>query len=238
MRFDLENIGRILNQARVDQGLSLEDVSSVLFLRKSLIKAIENGNWAALPHDVYVKGHVQQYAAFLKVQQEVAPLLVEQKEAEGPAPSEPEPVAELKETAGMPLWASLRRFVGWPAVYASMAALVIVFLVFQNTQKPGAVMPQLGVVAKSVYDSAANSYPSSDMKKLVIACQERTWVRIVIDDTEKKEFMLNPEEVVMFTAKNYFDLLIGNAGGVTLLMNGQETGFSGKSGEVKRVKLP
>ena len=50
--------------------------------------------------------------------------------------------------------------------------------------------------------------------------------------------MLNPEEVVMFTAKNYFDLLIGNAGGVTLLMNGQETGFSGKSGEVKRVKLP
>ena len=238
MRFDLEHIGRILNQARENQGLSLQDVSNVLFLRKSLVTAIENGNWTALPHDVYVKGYVQQYAAFLRVQEEVAPLLIEQKEAEEPVPSEPEPVAELKEIAGTPLWASMRRFVGWPAVYASMAALVIVFLVFQNTQKPGAVMPQIGTVAKSVYDSAAKSYPSSDMKKLVIACQERTWVRIVIDDTEKKEFMLNPEEVVMFTAKNDFDLLIGNAGGVTLLMNGQDTGFSGKSGEVKRVKLP
>jgi transcriptional regulator with XRE-family HTH domain len=238
MRFDLESIGQILRQAREDQGLSLEDVSSVLFLRKSLITAIENGNWTSLPHDVYVKGYVQQYAAMLKVQQEVVPLLAEQKEAEEPVPSEPETVVEDKETSGVPLWASLRRFVGWPAIYASMAALVIVFLVFQNTQKPGTVMPQLGAVAKSVYDSTAKSYPSSEMKKLVIACQERTWVRIVIDDTEKKEFMLNPEEVVMFTAKNDFDLLIGNAGGVTLLMNGQDTGFSGKSGEVKRVKLP
>jgi cytoskeleton protein RodZ len=75
-------------------------------------------------------------------------------------------------------------------------------------------------------------------KKLMIACRERTWVRIVIDDTEKKEFMLNPQEMVIFTGKEAFDLLIGNAGGVKLYYNGNDTGFSGESGQVKRVKLP
>ena len=74
-------------------------------------------------------------------------------------------------------------------------------------------------------------------KKLMITCKERTWVSVVIDDTEKKEFMLNAQEMIILNAKDRFDLLIGNAGGVSLILNGKDTEFSGKSGEVKRIKL-
>jgi hypothetical protein len=71
----------------------------------------------------------------------------------------------------------------------------------------------------------------------MITCKERTWVSVVIDDTEKKEFMLNAHEMIILNAKDRFDLLIGNAGGVSLILNGKDTEFSGKSGEVKRIKL-
>jgi hypothetical protein len=49
--------------------------------------------------------------------------------------------------------------------------------------------------------------------------------------------MLNPEEMVVLNARDNFDLLIGNAGGVKLNLNGKEVEFTGKSGEVKRVKV-
>ena len=76
-----------------------------------------------------------------------------------------------------------------------------------------------------------------ETKKLTIACQERTWVRVIIDGTETKEFMLNPDEVVMLDAKECFDLLIGNAAGVRLIYNGKDVGFTGEAGEVKRINL-
>jgi cytoskeleton protein RodZ len=62
-------------------------------------------------------------------------------------------------------------------------------------------------------------------------------VRIVVDGSEKKEFMMNPEEVVVLNGKEGFDILIGNAGGVKLFYNGKDTGFSGSEGEVKRFSL-
>ena len=49
-------------------------------------------------------------------------------------------------------------------------------------------------------------------KKLTIACQERTWVKIVIDGAEQKEFMLNPEEVVTLTHKRTLTSLSATQG--------------------------
>ena len=71
----------------------------------------------------------------------------------------------------------------------------------------------------------------------MITCQERTWVSVVIDDTEKKEFMLNPEDIIILNAKEKYDMLIGNAAGVKLILNGNDVQFTGISGEVKRIKL-
>ena len=63
-------------------------------------------------------------------------------------------------------------------------------------------------------------------------------MKIVVDGQEEKEFMLNPEETIKLEAKDNFDLLVGNAAGVKLFLNGIDTGFSGEEGEVKHVRLP
>ncbi len=144
-----------------------------------------------------------------------------------------------------------------------MGALVVGFLVFQNLPKKAHVAPSAQSPASSYQtprtstktqsvEASANSQPVEESpvaaaqseepvvesKKPAILCQERTWVRIVIDGAERKEFMLNPEEMVTLNAKKNFDLLLGNAGGVKLFYNGKDTGFTGEHGEVKHISLP
>ena len=60
---------------------------------------------------------------------------------------------------------------------------------------------------------------------------------MVIDGAEKKEFMLNPQDILVLNAKENFDILIGNAGGVKMSLNGKDVESAGQSGEVKRVKV-
>jgi hypothetical protein len=132
-------------------------------------------------------------------------------------------------------------------IYGAGVVVLLAFIAYQNIHinRPFSQSAPAGTyaVSNTAYETTAK--PSErfsgtvlELKKLVIACKERTWVRIVIDENEKKEFMLNPEEMVAFNAKEGFDLLIGNAGGVTLFYNGNDIGFEGENGEVKRVRLP
>ncbi len=67
MPFDLARIGQLLRETREHQGLSYEEISEVLFIRKRVVGAIEAGNWRELPDPVYVRGYVRQYAAFLDI---------------------------------------------------------------------------------------------------------------------------------------------------------------------------
>lgn len=246
MSLDLPRIGQLLRETRETRGLKLEDVSTALYLRKSIIDAIECGDWNKLPHPVYVKGYLAQYASYLNIGHEVAGAIRIMEEAEAPPSSEP-----IATNQNMPpekgIVERLRglypkgRFV----VYGAGVAVLLAFLAYQNMNRSFSPPAPAGTYAVSNTACQATEAKSAErpaavleLKKLVIACQERTWVRIVIDQTEKKEFMLNPEEMVAFNAKEGFDLLIGNAGGVTLFYNGTNVGFEGENGEVKRVRLP
>jgi cytoskeleton protein RodZ len=67
MPFDLCIIGQLLRETREKKGLTFEEVSNALFVRKRVIGAIEAGDWDNLPHPVYVKGYVTQYATLLSI---------------------------------------------------------------------------------------------------------------------------------------------------------------------------
>jgi len=237
MPIDLEKIGSILKRAREEQGLSPEQVSDRLYLRKSVIRALELGDWVTLPHSVYVRGYIAQYAKYLKVYDQVAESLDAAEkpgEAIPPPRTEAQPAPKVRDVRERPR-ARKAMLGGSVAVVA-----IVTLLLFLHGQREVAPPTQYETeaVARNSSETQANWTPANETKKLVIACHERTWIRIVIDDAEKKEVMLNPEEVVMFTGKEKFDLLVGNAGGVKLFFDGKDTKFEGASGEVKRVTLP
>jgi cytoskeletal protein RodZ len=82
MSFSLNRIGQVLRETREERGLSVEEVAIALFLKKRVVGAIEAGDWNGLPHPVYVKGYITQYAAYL----DIANLVNEASRTEDEAP--------------------------------------------------------------------------------------------------------------------------------------------------------
>jgi len=54
-----------LREARERQGLSLEGAAAYTRIRKSYLLALEEEDYARLPHPTYVKGFLKAYAAYL-----------------------------------------------------------------------------------------------------------------------------------------------------------------------------
>ncbi|OPY00465.1 MAG: Cytoskeleton protein RodZ [Syntrophorhabdus sp. PtaB.Bin047] len=231
---DLQKIGETLREKRQEKGLTVVNISDSLCLRKSLVQAIENGDWSALPHEVYVRGYLKEYAHLLNINDDALGLDVPAEETVIPeVPAHKEAIAR-------------ERRVGKKAIfYPLIFVLIIAFFVLNQIYKersvsksaPREVAQPASVNVRTAPGEQAALPEFVEAKKLMVTCHERTWVSVVIDGTEKKEFMLNPEDIIILNAKDNFDLLIGNAGGVKLNLNGKDVELTGQSGEVKRVKV-
>jgi cytoskeleton protein RodZ len=66
---DLREIGTMLREERERQGLSLDTVSDKIKISRSCLAAIEEGNESVLPHPVYAKGFIKNYAKLLGLDQ-------------------------------------------------------------------------------------------------------------------------------------------------------------------------
>ena len=231
MPIDLEKIGKFLKEKREVQGLTIVDVSNSLCLRKSLIIAIESGSRNLLPHEVYVRGYLKEYAHLLNVYNEITDDFTQKEEAIVPIEISIQQKSESKHKQ-IP-----KRIFVYPLAFV----LLIGFFILSHINKETTQIQYAERTSKKIIDNTGsdtqNAIETSDVKKLMITCQERTWVSVVIDDTEKKEFMLNPQDIIILNAKEKYDLLIGNAGGVKLILDGIDVQFTGISGEVKRIKL-
>ena len=73
---------------------------------------------------------------------------------------------------------------------------------------------------------------------LKVAAVENTWIKVIIDDRVSREYSLKPGESLALEAISGLSLLIGNAGGVQLKLNGKPLKVMGKSGQVVTVRLP
>jgi cytoskeleton protein RodZ len=75
--------------------------------------------------------------------------------------------------------------------------------------------------------------------ELRIVATEETWLALVVDDEPVKSMLLLPTESRTWTARTAFILTLGNAGGVTVVLDGQTLPSLGKSGQVLRnLRLP
>jgi len=79
---------------------------------------------------------------------------------------------------------------------------------------------------------------ASDPLRLTILAQEETWIEINVDDSKAKTYRLQPGAHLELKAFSDFRLFVGNAGGITLLLNDLQLPPLGRSGQVVRVRLP
>jgi cytoskeletal protein RodZ len=66
----------------------------------------------------------------------------------------------------------------------------------------------------------------------------RTYIKIYVDENQPKEYIFQPGSRPQWTAREGFDILVGNAAGVEFEFNGKRIKDLGALGKVVRVKLP
>lgn len=74
--------------------------------------------------------------------------------------------------------------------------------------------------------------------RLTIDTIEETWLKAIVDDQRAKQYRLKPGDHIELEGTRNFNLLIGNAGGIRLALNGKTVALSGKSGQVVTLQLP
>lgn len=85
--------------------------------------------------------------------------------------------------------------------------------------------------------TTTTSQVTKDSLSLRINAIDTSWMRVMIDNKFNDEFTLSPSLTKSLKAKSNFSILIGNAGGIELVLNGKKLPKIGKKGEIKNIKV-
>ena len=79
MHMNLQELGSLLKQERERRGLSVRDVMDATKISRRNLNALEDGEVKLLPHPVYLKGYVRNYARLVGLDAEPLGVMVDQQ---------------------------------------------------------------------------------------------------------------------------------------------------------------
>jgi transcriptional regulator with XRE-family HTH domain len=228
-------LGEILRHKREEAGLDLREVAHSLRFQYEYLKALEAEDLKKLPPDVYVKAYIRGYAKLLNI--DPLPLLDDYAElgrdhsVEAQQPEPPQP----KKHVPLPR----------KAVFVSLlilAGLVLVIVMYFTYPTPPVVVPVLPSVPVPEKGTPVpdGGEPLKDLKQHVldVTATETTWLLIETGEGMSEEVLLRPGESRKWTSESGFDLKVGNAGGIRMVLDNKDVGTPGEKGRVVRLHLP
>ena len=243
------SFGRYLKAIRIEKGISLNKISEETRIRIDNLLLIEKEDHDRLPAEVFVKGSLRAYSKALgvdgdeSVRRYISSLNAYQTNERSEAD-----FARLS-----------TRF--WPHLLLSLGAMIciIVLSVFAmsvfhsplqtdsqvntNVGNDNKTSKDIDNIAPKVdnvreLDSDLAGKQSEKSLLLSIIAIEATWIKVIIDGRKPKEYSLKSGERLELEAFDGFNLLIGNATGVQLLLNDKPIKVLGKKGQVVNIQLP
>ncbi|MDQ1633836.1 MAG: cytoskeleton protein RodZ [Frankiaceae bacterium] len=243
-------VGARLAEARSEQGMSVEDLSSRTYIRPGVIRGIENDDFEPCGGPFYARGHIRTLARTLGVEQ--GPLLEQFDRRHGAPESRiavETPVAEpsSRRSAKARERASSSGGPGWMAV--ATVVLVVICLVLlvsvlvggpskndttslaqpSAAPKPSAAAPKGAAPAPS----AAPARTYSGVNLALNLANGNSWVRV----TDENGSVLTSATASQGATAEYrgaqqLKFTVGNAGAVNVSCNGKDLGPLGSTGQV------
>jgi len=285
----VSELGEKLRQAREEQGFSLADVEERTHIRRELLEALENGDYARLPEPVYVRGFVRGYAGALGLDPESLLALVPRRGNERRQPlqavldrplQQPLPRRKtlrrvllgllgvlilaaivwwvvstyyLQRDPLAPLWASSLQSTVTPTATPpprtatpevvvpsrTPPAVVETGTEREPTPTPTSTLSPTAITTASPTPSATPTPTATPNRGVEVRMRADavTWIRITIDDEEPVDALLAIDDDRVWRGRESIALLIGNAGGAFLTVNGEDVGYLGEDGEVVTVEF-
>ncbi len=243
------SFGRYLQAIRLEKGISLEAVSKDTRIRKDLLLLIEKENHDGLPNEVFVRGFIRAYAKSIGADGD---------EAIRRYHSRLKVIRKITKSEN-DLQKSRKKF--WPRLLLSIGTLlclivlsVIAVSIFRKPSPTGGQV-QSQRLEQQIRENKTDMAPDSltipvipeERKKekqiaekllLKVITVEKTWMKIIIDDQDQREYSLNPGDQLELEARISYNLLIGNAGGIKLSLNDKPLEVKGITGQVVNILIP
>jgi cytoskeleton protein RodZ len=248
------SIGHALRQARIDAGLTVDDVSNATRVRIAIVHAIERDDFAPCGGDVYARGHIRSVARAVRI--DPAPLLAQYDEAHGGRPA-PTPAAPLFEAERI---RPERRGPNWTAAMVAAIVAVIGFVGFtafdggqDDDASSQAVEGSTPTAGKSPSptpkadkpeadpkpepsDSAIAAAPRDKVTVRVTASNGRSWISAKDHSGQLLwDGLLQQGQSKTFQDSSKIDLVLGDAGAVQLYVNGKKIKDEFRPGQVERL---
>jgi cytoskeletal protein RodZ len=248
-------IGARLQQKRIALGRSLDDIVAQTKIQPHFLEAIEKEDLSAFPGIVFARNFVRQYAIALELDpQPLLDAMPKLDQSSVPLPEPPaRPRARRTNLSSHPHLASaawalaaalavtgayLYHNQGWRITVERRAPVEQDTVKAQSIPAPEPVRPQ-PEPAPAPAPAPVTESTSGDPVQVVLTAHERSWVSVKVDDKSGYTYIgtLTPNETRSISASEVVKIMTGNAGGLTISLNGKTLDPIGRHGQFRTLRL-
>lgn len=261
------SVGQHLRREREQKNISLKSIAKVTRITLQYLEALERDDFHALPAPVFVRGFLRTYATYLGLDpKQIIEIYQAQMDASAAAQEvekrpPPRPIQSLAKYiitlfiialgVGIASYFLLEKTSIPPPPSPPSSAEISL------PKTPPAKLPTpeprsteekeslKGLETKKQKMNLEKAPAAEEGKKknewryvLKVKATEKTWLRIEADNEHVAEALLQPQETATWTARHQFEIIVGNAGGAEIFLNGVSQGRLGESGQVVHLLLP
>ncbi len=223
----MQTVGEKLKRARLEKGLSLDEVYKQTKVHSRVLEALEEDRAHNFLSPVYIKGFLKTYAQYLGLDSEQ--LIKEYIDSQKVEPSPAKVVKELEQKKSRPI----NLFFVFRAVL--ILALLIIFVVYFRFVLRHIFKPPPQVRATKV-DVKVVPAPAPPVKKedliLQVGTKDDCWLKVKADGRIIFQNTLQKGQVEKWQAKDEIELRIGKPEALYVYLNGKPINL--KKAKVKR----
>lgn len=234
------SLGALIAKSRTDARLSIDDLAKITNIPTTLLRDMENDNFAKCGGETYARGHLRNIAAKVGIDERI---FLDLFEAEVTAPAKP--IRELLNENNVTMPYQEPKRISWKILAAGSAAVLILFagvqiffLDSENAKEPEILVTTTTTPSSSASESAAPSAAASPViaggiEVELIASRGTSWLYATNENGEVLfSGQVREGASKTFNAAKQVNLRVGNAGGVDILVNGKDVGSVGADREV------
>jgi len=228
------SIGEEIRAARKGADLTIAEVANRAKLRSAVLQAIENDDFSLCGGDTYARGHLKVIAGILKI--DSVSLLEKFDEKFGKFETALLDLSEKgKRNLEKPSKSTKASWKTLATIAVAVIALVTVVQISGSAPKNEVVSATPPSVEQPI-PATASAEPEA--KVVITGIKSYSWIS-VSDAAGNSIFTgeVRKGETKEFTDRQLLRFVIGNAGAVTLTVNGEDRGIPGKIGEVVRLQF-
>jgi cytoskeletal protein RodZ len=248
------SLGSVIRQARIDAGLSIDDLSERTSIRAGLLKEIESDDFTKCGGETYARGHLRNIAPLIKMDSQLLLELYENEQS-----MQPRRIQEMLAENNVMTNPIDKKTISWKTLagisLSTLALLAAVQIIISNSKtttvtNPEVVAsesatPQPSVTSEVQSTPAATSTPSvvrdtyssgTGVSVSVTAVRANSWLFVSDSNgTTLYSGQVRNGQKLNFSATTRISLKVGNAGAVDVSVNGKAAQQIGGEGEVVTV---